>query len=79
MAKVKRKVTSVSGVIKAYGGLQATAKAFHTTPAGIEQWRRWGEIPCTDYLGLYLGLKARGYVPGPKLFDVKSLDELPGI
>jgi len=80
MAKAKRKVTSVSGVIKAYGGAKAMAEAFQTTEESIEQWKRWGEIPCTEHLGLAMGLKRRGYEPSPKLLGLKkSMEELPGV
>jgi hypothetical protein len=38
-----------------------------------------GEIPYTDHLGLFLGLRARGFEPMPRLFDVKDLRELAGV
>jgi hypothetical protein len=72
-------VNSVSGCIRAYGGERKMAEAFQTTVEGVRQWKRWGEVPCTEHLGLFLGLMQLGYQPGPKLFDVKSLDELPGV
>ena len=45
----------------------------------IRQWVRWDKIPCTVHAGLYLGLRRRGYEPGPKLFEVKDLSEIAGI
>jgi hypothetical protein len=75
----KKTITTMPQLIRAYGGEVKMAKAFQTTPECIRRWKRWGGVPCTEYLGLYMGLEQRGYVPGPKLFNVKRLDELPGM
>jgi hypothetical protein len=39
-------------------------------------WKRWGVIPCTEHLGHYMALTRLGYVPSPKLFDVKRFEHL---
>jgi hypothetical protein len=72
MAKAKTRIASVGGAIKAYGGGRAMAEAFHTTVEGVRQWKPWGDIPYTDHLGLFLGLR-------PKLFGVKRLEDLAGV
>jgi len=80
VARKTRKVATLRQAIRAYGGVRKMAKAFDTTPEFIRQCQRWGEIPCTDHLGLMMGLKRRGYEPSPKLFGLKkSLDELAGM
>jgi hypothetical protein len=77
--RLSKRVTTVRQAIKAYGGELSMAEAFQTTVDCVRRWKRWGVIPCTDHLGLFLGLRARGFEPMPKLFDVKDLRELAGV
>jgi len=79
MAKAKARIVSVGGAIKAYGRERAMAAAFHTTTGCVRQRKRWGKLPCTDHLGLFLGLRQLGYEPALKLFGVKRLEDLAGV
>ena len=47
------------------------------TVMSVKQMTQFG-VPCTHYLGVYLGLKALGFEPSPKLFGVNQLSALPG-
>src|SRR5262245_9494132 len=79
MTKAKRRVTSMSGVIKAYGGREALARSFGV-PAdghGVRTWLHAG-VPRAHHLGLYPGLQQVGYQAQPKLFGVRSWRGLPG-
>ena len=76
-ARKVRKVSTMKELVKAYGGLEATAEAFHTTVKSVKQMKVFG-LPCTHFVGSYLGLKARGFEPSPKLFGVKRMCDLPG-
>lgn len=71
-------ITTVQGVIRSYGGVKATAKAFQTTVNDVRRWGRWGEMPTECWLGLFLGLQERGFVPAPVLFGVEAFAHLPG-
>lgn len=70
-------ITTVDQLIRAYGGMADTARAFHTSVKSVRQWRQFG-LPCTHYLGCYLGLLARGYLPTPSLFAVERFQQLAG-
>jgi len=78
-----RAVRTVDEAAAAYGGMSELIKAFGLTMAkgranSVERWQLTG-VPRYHHLGLYLGLKRRGYEATPELFGARSWEEVPGI
>ena len=72
-------IYNIPQVVEVYGGRQALARAFHyPSTAFVEDWQKhW--IPAGAHLGLYLGLKARGYEAMPQLFGLTQWSDLFGM
>ena len=66
----------------AYGGDKTMSRSFRLKltkgATAIANWKSGG-VPRSQHLGLYLGLKARGYVPTPQLFGVVKWTDIPGV
>jgi hypothetical protein len=77
--RLPRKISTVDQAVRAFGGIEACAEAFHTTADLVQQWRKWKDWPCAIYLGLYLGLIERGFNPSPRQFKVRRLEDLAGV
>jgi hypothetical protein len=79
MTKTKKQITTVPQMIKAYGGVKATAKKFWITEKQVRLWVKHDWPPRHFQLGILLGLQARGYEVSPKLMGVRSWEDIPGV
>jgi hypothetical protein len=79
MAKTDKLIEHIDDVIEAYGGREKFAQAFGYPDRAtmLQHWRHG--IPSGAGLGLYMGLLARGCEPTPKLFGLKSWEDLVGV
>lgn len=72
-------IETLEQAIKGYGGVAKFERAFKLKPGELrkERWRERG-VPRAHDLGLYIGLRARGYEPTPALWKLKDWSDVPG-
>lgn len=67
-----KEVQTVTGVIKAFGGLQEFKRWSGESVDEIKRWRRWGFIPHCWHWRMENELRSRGHALSPQVFDLPT-------
>jgi hypothetical protein len=77
MVKANHLIKTLEEAVQVYG---LEAKLRRSFALKADDWKTWQAhgVPRGHWLGLFMGLQARGVEASPRLFGVKSWQELPG-
>ena len=67
---VKRKISTITGLVDAFGGATEVAEFLGISAAAVSNWSLRGYIPTGWHLRLYLEGQKRGFSFAPEVFDL---------